>query len=207
VWQWCQDNFDSKYYSSSVSIDPAGPESGDESQEFYGVKVPAKVLRGGSFLDTADMVRATARSAAPAAHRGINIGFRVAVGLRFKVIFLTQRHKVTKARRKSRENERMRPLILEPRPQGSDPAKSPPCGRGSKLRSHPNVKCYIARLHWQCCVETSASPSPRVRAPRSRPTLSRWERARQAQLGGSRRRQHFYRAHWQQRPLPVPHRI
>ena len=80
VWQWCQDWYGKKYYPLSPANDPTGPRNGDSFEyTFGGVSLPGKTLRGGSFLDTMDMCRATARIGAPAVHRAINIGFRIVV--------------------------------------------------------------------------------------------------------------------------------
>ncbi len=80
VWQWCSDWHGKRYYSDSPKSDPAGPESGDVCEFFAGGRaMPGKVLRGGSFLDTPDMCRATARLAAPASYRAINVGMRIAI--------------------------------------------------------------------------------------------------------------------------------
>ncbi|HLX64990.1 MAG TPA: bifunctional serine/threonine-protein kinase/formylglycine-generating enzyme family protein [Planctomycetota bacterium] len=78
VWQWCQDEFSAKYYDNSPDANPNGPRIAD-TMDYYGTKLPLKVLRGGSFFDAPDMTRSSARFNAPAIHRGVNIGFRVVV--------------------------------------------------------------------------------------------------------------------------------
>ncbi len=80
VWQWCQDWYAKSYYSIAPDTDPGGPKMGDSVDfHFGGVSLAAKVLRGGSFLDSPDMARSSARQGAPAIHRSVNIGFRIVV--------------------------------------------------------------------------------------------------------------------------------
>ncbi len=67
VWEWCQDWYASNYYFHSKYIDPIGPWLG-----LY------KVIRGGSWYNTAFGVRATVRSFYKPYGRSSDIGFRVA---------------------------------------------------------------------------------------------------------------------------------
>lgn len=50
VWEWCSDWYGENYYSSSPTINPQGPSSGDY-----------KVLRGGSWYGVSDFVRCANR--------------------------------------------------------------------------------------------------------------------------------------------------
>jgi formylglycine-generating enzyme required for sulfatase activity len=64
VWEWCRDWYGK--YDNQESIDPSGPKKGS-----------ARVLRGGSFLSLAPVLRATSRvNYLPEYVRG-NFGFRV----------------------------------------------------------------------------------------------------------------------------------
>ncbi len=67
VWQWCADWYGADYYAASPKDDPAGPSSGSN-----------RVLRGGSWLTTADSVRSAERFSARPFGRGNIVGFRVA---------------------------------------------------------------------------------------------------------------------------------
>jgi formylglycine-generating enzyme len=51
VWEWCNDWYDTSYYSISPYDNPRGPASGS-----------SRVLRGGSWLSTAFGLRCSARS-------------------------------------------------------------------------------------------------------------------------------------------------
>jgi formylglycine-generating enzyme required for sulfatase activity len=50
VWEWCNDLYGERYYASSPSTDPRGSDSGQY-----------RVLRGGSWADNSDYLRASAR--------------------------------------------------------------------------------------------------------------------------------------------------
>ena len=67
VWEWVFDWYDEDYYSSSPSVDPQGPPTG----EFRG-------LRGGSFSSDAEYVRLAGRLAEDPATWYPNAGFRCA---------------------------------------------------------------------------------------------------------------------------------
>ena len=64
VWEWCWDWFGT--YSSSAQTDPRGASSGS-----------SRVLRGGSWADSAGYVRSAFRGFSAPANRYINIGFRL----------------------------------------------------------------------------------------------------------------------------------
>ncbi len=69
VWQWVNDFYDFRGYYGYPAANPVGVEAG-----------PTHVLRGGSWIDTADRVRTTARSSqAPDARNDVS-GFRCAAG-------------------------------------------------------------------------------------------------------------------------------
>jgi formylglycine-generating enzyme required for sulfatase activity/serine/threonine protein kinase len=65
VWEWCQDRYDSKYYSNSPTVDPQGPSKGQY-----------RVLRGGSWLNTWGC-RSALRFKDKPNKRGGDFGFRV----------------------------------------------------------------------------------------------------------------------------------
>jgi len=66
VWEWCQDWYASDYYFESDSDNPTGPWFGNY-----------KVIRGGSWYDSADGVRTTERSFLPPYYSKKDVGFRV----------------------------------------------------------------------------------------------------------------------------------
>ncbi len=66
VWEWTADWYDSDYYSSRTTWrNPAGPSSGDN-----------RVLRGGSWNDSARAGRAALRGRVTPGSRASNLGFR-----------------------------------------------------------------------------------------------------------------------------------
>lgn len=69
VWEWCQDWHDLKYYASSPAENPAGPARGN-----------ARILRGGSFVNSDQGVRVAIRHRVNPEMKSINLnGFRIAV--------------------------------------------------------------------------------------------------------------------------------
>ena len=73
VWEWCQDWFDSGYYTHSSDTDPRGPENGQR-----------RVLRGGSYLchdSYCNRYRVSARNSNTPESTSGNIGFRVVVDI------------------------------------------------------------------------------------------------------------------------------
>jgi len=69
VWEWAQDWYDKNYYRKSPRNNPQGPNSGEY-----------KVLRGGSWGNTADGLRASNRHKdRPDSQRRMVIGFRLAL--------------------------------------------------------------------------------------------------------------------------------
>jgi formylglycine-generating enzyme required for sulfatase activity len=68
VWEWVQDWYDERYYASSPSQDPQGPQSGSQ-----------RVVRGGSWHQTATSWRSAFRRSYDPDYRGISIGFRLAL--------------------------------------------------------------------------------------------------------------------------------
>jgi formylglycine-generating enzyme required for sulfatase activity len=66
VDEWCQDWYGGDYYSSSPSEDPAGPSSGS-----------SRVLRGGSWLYSANFCRSAYRNHGAPAYSDHDHGFRV----------------------------------------------------------------------------------------------------------------------------------
>jgi len=81
VQEWCSDRFGYNYYSTSPSVDPTGPPSGQPVLRVY---------RGGSWPYVSDFCRSATRSGSTPDDRGGVLGFRVVfagnVGSRKKVI-------------------------------------------------------------------------------------------------------------------------
>ena len=67
VWEWVADWYDENYYKSSPAKNPAGPEKGD-----------ARVIRGASWRNTAEMLRAANRNKHVPTERRVYIGIRCA---------------------------------------------------------------------------------------------------------------------------------
>jgi formylglycine-generating enzyme required for sulfatase activity len=68
VWEWTADWYGSKYYAASPESNPTGPDSGTQ-----------KVLRGGSWLYSAEGLRGSYRYAKAPTFFNYEIGFRCAV--------------------------------------------------------------------------------------------------------------------------------
>jgi formylglycine-generating enzyme required for sulfatase activity len=66
VAEWCSDWHDEKYYATSPSADPAGPDAGS-----------IRVHRGSDWLSGPVFCRSASRNAASPSNRGSNLGFRV----------------------------------------------------------------------------------------------------------------------------------
>jgi formylglycine-generating enzyme required for sulfatase activity len=66
AWEWVQDWFDPSYYAMNPSVDPLGPAQGSK-----------RVVRGGSWHNTAASWRTAFRRDYHPDYRGISIGFRV----------------------------------------------------------------------------------------------------------------------------------
>ncbi len=67
VWEWVEDGYDKDYYSNSPKRNPKGPG-----------KTDYRVVRGGSWLDAADLLRSSYRLRIAPAGRGDRVGFRCA---------------------------------------------------------------------------------------------------------------------------------
>ncbi|MGH7165600.1 MAG: formylglycine-generating enzyme family protein [Nitrospiraceae bacterium] len=67
VWEWVQDWYDESYYKNSPPKNPKGPSEGKE-----------RVIRGGSWRETANMVRSANRSKHLPGERRVYIGIRCA---------------------------------------------------------------------------------------------------------------------------------
>ena len=66
-WEWCQDWYDSEYYTYSPSENPQGPDQGNEH-----------VVRGGAWGVDADFCRITYRSFVESDNSStVNLGFRL----------------------------------------------------------------------------------------------------------------------------------
>ncbi len=69
VWEWCQDWYGEKYYGESPKDNPRGPSSGND-----------RVLRGGSWNDKPEVVRAANRDRDGPAYRDFDLfGFRLSL--------------------------------------------------------------------------------------------------------------------------------
>jgi formylglycine-generating enzyme required for sulfatase activity len=68
VWEWVADWYDPSYYTSSPSENPSGPDNGDN-----------KVLKGGSFNNSAWEIRSANRHSALPKDGDKSIGFRCMV--------------------------------------------------------------------------------------------------------------------------------
>jgi serine/threonine protein kinase len=68
VWEWCQDWYDSEYYSKSTSNNPQGPSKGSYH-----------VLRGGCWLSLSKYCRVSSRSYNASGSRYDRNGFRLAL--------------------------------------------------------------------------------------------------------------------------------
>jgi formylglycine-generating enzyme required for sulfatase activity len=68
VWEWVQDWYDENYYKGSPAKNPKGPDKGE-----------ARVIRGASWRNTADMLRAANRNKHAPTERRVYIGFRCAL--------------------------------------------------------------------------------------------------------------------------------
>jgi formylglycine-generating enzyme required for sulfatase activity len=64
VWEWVQDWYDERYYANSPSVDPQGPPSG-----------PSRVVRRGSWHQTATSWRSAFRREYDRDYRSISVGF------------------------------------------------------------------------------------------------------------------------------------
>jgi formylglycine-generating enzyme required for sulfatase activity len=67
VWEWCQDWYDGNYYSRSSGNNPTGPSSGS-----------SRVLRGGSWGNSAGLIRCAGRNRDDPGNRYRRYGFRCA---------------------------------------------------------------------------------------------------------------------------------
>ena len=67
VWEWVQDFYNEEYYKNSPPKNPQGPSDGYKH-----------VIRGGSWRDTADVLRSTNRSQLLSETRDVYLGFRCA---------------------------------------------------------------------------------------------------------------------------------
>jgi formylglycine-generating enzyme required for sulfatase activity len=66
VWEWCYDWYDSEYYKNFPTKNPTGPESGSD-----------RVLRGGSWYNSARYLRCSYRYYDRPSHRNYLAGFRL----------------------------------------------------------------------------------------------------------------------------------
>ena len=71
VWEWCSDWYDKKYYASSLTDDPQGPETGSDRSH-----------RGGSWIIWAVHSRSASRNGLSPSRQNADLGFRLALGSR-----------------------------------------------------------------------------------------------------------------------------
>ena len=71
VWEWCNDWFDSRYYTIAPPLDPTGPQSGTE-----------RVIRGGSWKHSLYFSQAGTRSKTAPQNSSNTIGFRTVLVVR-----------------------------------------------------------------------------------------------------------------------------
>lgn len=71
VWEWTADRYAADWYAASPPNDPTGPTEGD-----------TRVLRGGSFSDTAITIRAANRHHTAPENASYIVGFRCAISAR-----------------------------------------------------------------------------------------------------------------------------
>ncbi len=76
VFDWCQDWYDSKYYSISPTDDPAGPVNGEIAKE---TNSATRILRGGSWHSSPGFCRAASRHHVSPGCVDAEIGFRIVV--------------------------------------------------------------------------------------------------------------------------------
>jgi len=69
VWEWCADWYNERYYESSPTENPPGPQSGGMG----------RVLRGGSWANRGPLLRTEVRFCAPPKKKAYYIGFRCAL--------------------------------------------------------------------------------------------------------------------------------
>ncbi len=74
VWEWCQDNYDQDYYSSSLVVDPANVSPVPDSMTAYPFD---KVCRGGSVHALSEMCRTRYRFHESADFLAEDLGFRL----------------------------------------------------------------------------------------------------------------------------------
>jgi formylglycine-generating enzyme required for sulfatase activity len=70
VWEWCQDDYAADYYQTGPRQDPVNRKAADPE---------SRVLRGGSWYDTAQECRAARRFRRGGGERNYTVGFRVAL--------------------------------------------------------------------------------------------------------------------------------
>jgi iron(II)-dependent oxidoreductase len=77
VWEWVADRYDWRYYRSTPKPDknPTGPSESDKDTV---TKYPDRVIKGGSWGDYEEDLRAAKRSGYPADYKSFRIGFRCA---------------------------------------------------------------------------------------------------------------------------------
>ena len=68
VWEWCQDWYAGDYYKNSRKTNPTGPPYGE-----------TRILRGGSWSDTANMSRVSYRRWNNPGDSRVDVGFRIVV--------------------------------------------------------------------------------------------------------------------------------
>ena len=82
VWEWCLDEYDAGFYAASPEANPvSGIENIKNITDTFLSVQSARVLRGGSWLVTANTVRSTARFRLDPASVSNSVGFRCVIDL------------------------------------------------------------------------------------------------------------------------------
>ena len=78
AWEWTADWYDASYYRTAPEVDPPGPTTCSLTVDAPPDACLYRVMRGGGYNSTQDVIRGTARSFASPEHWDVNIGFRCA---------------------------------------------------------------------------------------------------------------------------------
>ncbi len=82
VWEWCLDEWDSRFYMSSPTLNPVSGGSIDSISKYYTSSKAFHVIRGGSWYNSVKNLRVAKRGAAPPTYTNSSIGFRCAMSVK-----------------------------------------------------------------------------------------------------------------------------